>query len=161
MDKKQLVQIVELEAATQKLDPILLLAICTHESSFDPFRAKTEASYRWLSLPNGHALRLGITYETEVALQSISYGLMQIMGATARQFGYNGQLAELAGNPSISLHFGTLYLQHCLKLYPKLEDTISAYNAGHPEEIANGIYRNQSYEDAVKKFMAEKPWLKF
>jgi len=160
MDKKQLVQILYLEARGLNLDPDLLLAICTHESSFDPYRAKTEAGYRWLELPAGFAHTLGITFATEVALQSMSFGLGQVMGATARHFGYKGHLTELAGNPSISAHYGALYLAHCVKLYPKVDDTISAYNAGHPSALGDH-YRNQSYVDAVTKFMNDKPWLSF
>lgn len=133
------------------LPPALLAGIIQEESRFDAWATRMEPRYmnsKRVSRAAEHwsALHAGIpTAFTERADRSRSYGLMQIMGETAREEGYNARyLAALFAAPD-GLRAGAKHLKILLARYP--HDTlsaISAYNQGSPRKH-NGVFANARY----------------
>lgn len=134
------------------LDPVLVEAIVVVESGGHPYKVRYEHGYRWLFEPEVLARNLKITVDTETILQSCSWGLMQIMGATARSSGFREDMPLLC-NPEKNLFYGCRHLKSLVNKYPIQSDAIAAYNAGSPKEMANGKYFNQAYVDKVTKQM--------
>ena len=98
---------------------------------------------------NGSAMS---TRETEFHGQKTSWGLMQVMGAVAREYGFDGYLAELC-IPNIGIDYGCRHFSSYVKRYrhsqTALHDAIAAYNAGSAVRMDDGKYRNQVYVDKV------------
>lgn len=139
-----------LDAANEHgIDPRLILAICIVESGNRGNVARYESHYKWTFMPAEHAKRLGITEPTEYQLQKFSWGPMQIMGATARELGYNGFLPELCV-PQVGILWGCIYLKKLLAKHGDVQDAVAAYNAGHPKKFG-GKYINQVYVDKVNE----------
>lgn len=140
----------EITAAAEKnkIPPVLVAAIVMVESSGQPHAMRFEPHFRWLKDPKYYAGRLGITVETETALQKMSFGLMQIMGGTARGLGFDGYLTELT-NPRENLKWGCQYLAQHFARYP-WHEAIAAYNAGSPR-YEDGRLVNVAYVDKVLK----------
>jgi len=180
------------EAATKYgLDPALVCALCEVESGWNPWAVRYEARYKWLvgfqceylplskwvydtghniwySLPdilkqfNSIFIEDRAAIQTELLHQQTSVGLMQIMGATARERGYRGWLTELC-DPAVNLEWGCRHLRWMLdhnNAYGlpdyriKPEDLAAAWNEG-TRVVVNGKYANQSYVDRVVKAMEE------
>lgn len=121
----------------------LVLAICTVESSCQAGAYRPEPRYRWL------LGELDTMSTAEKIGQKSSWGLMQTMGAVAREHGFDGPFTEL-WNPRVSLRYGMKHVQKLYKRHGNWPDTISAYNAGTPIKV-DGKYQNQGYVDKVLK----------
>lgn len=131
----------------------LVAAIVMKESSGNPFAARFEPHYRWVWEVETCAKRLPCSHETEMIGQKTSYGLMQMMGSVAREWGFTGWFAELYGIEK-NLQYGCKHLKQFLGQYPRVEDAVSAYNQGSPRRGTDGKYCNQSYVDAVMAYEA-------
>jgi len=182
------------------LDPRLICALCEVESSWMPWAVRHEAGYEWLIgfkraeprdmpvsfmdikqqwwRPHPKLARIMPLYsvgliQTELLAQQTSWGLMQIMGATARERGFadnnyhynasnKGWLTELC-DPQVNLEWGCRHLRWMVdhnnayglpdvRISPA--DLAAAWNGGaRIMEFVNakptGRYKNQSYVDRV------------
>ena len=135
-----------------RVDPALASAMIMVESGWNSWRSRFEPPFKWLWQPDDYAARLGQSLVTEKNQQKTSWGLLQIMGGTARECGYGGLLTMLC-LPEIGLDWGLRYLAKKAKLYPEMTDQIAAYNAGTPKRLADGRYKNQEHVDKVLKAM--------
>lgn len=144
-------EIIEKVAKEQGIDPKLLLAICTVESSLNPFAIRYEPAWSYYYFVNEHASRLGITQTTERVLQACSYGLAQIMGSVARSYGYSENLTKMFSGPEIPLRYSAMHLKNFITKYGSEVDAISAYNQGSPRKTPGGLYQNQRYVDKVSQ----------
>lgn len=139
------------------VDPKLVQALVTVESAWDEWAYRYEPAYAYLFKPEDFAKALGISKESERCFQKTSFGLMQIMGAAAREHGFSGQLGRLF-IPETNLEYGIKHLLTLAQRYEKIEDQIAAYNAGSAKTDAlTGAYRNQRYVDKVLKAYGPKP----
>ncbi|MEW6265319.1 MAG: transglycosylase SLT domain-containing protein [Thermodesulfobacteriota bacterium] len=129
------------------LDPGLTAAVVLAESAAQPAAVRFEAHYRWLFKPESVKPDI-CSIETEVMLQKISFGLMQIMGAVARERGFQGWLTELC-RPEQGLEYGCRHLAWLLDRFSPIEAAVSAYNQGFPRRGPDGRYLNQPYVDKV------------
>jgi len=128
------------------IDPQLVSAIIEVESSWKPAATRFEPAFYYLVRLPHFATACKIPFKDEETAQKTSWGLMQIMGATARGLGFQGLLPTLV-DPALGIEYGCRYLAALVRRYPKLEDHISAYNAGHPNwEHPGG---NAKYVDKV------------
>lgn len=132
------------------LDDKLLKAIVEVESSWNPMAIRYEPAFLYQSRPTYWASLLGITATTESMLQRFSWGLGQIMGATARSLGMKGPIQTLSSPDTGSL-WSAVYLKKICQKYDNLNDRIAAYNAGSAAKNENGLYRNQQYVYKVLK----------
>jgi len=125
----------------------LIFAICKVESNFTPTAMRWEPGfYHKYIKPKKDE----IPFEEAIG-NAVSFGLMQIMGSTARWMGYERDLTGL-WQPIINLNYGCKYLNKLRKRYEKIEDAIAAYNAGSVRKTEEGAYINQPYVDKVLEY---------
>ena len=144
MDNTELTTLIKSAASRRSLPWELVYAICQVESSLNPSAVRHEPHYRWLVGDNE------TMSPTERHEQMTSWGLMQVMGAVARELGHTGPLSDLL-DPPTGLFYGCLHLRRFRAKYDIWPDVIAAYNAGSPRRVAGqiGSYVNQSYVDKV------------
>lgn len=148
----------------------IVLAVCRKESSLNAWATRYEPDYRYLwdnernrpynvrsadmtldRAPDDFAGVAGATAHTEWIAQQTSYGLMQPMGALARELGFKGYLSQLF-NPVENVAIGCRHLRDLQKRYHSKygwAGVLAAYNAGSPRLAANGRFVNQPYVDGV------------
>lgn len=143
-------QLIRNAATNHVLDYRLVGAIVQMESGGIPYRTRYEKAWGNFLTPDTYAKMLGITRDTEAMAQAHSYGLMQIMGATARGLGFKGYLSSIVLS-DIGLDWGCRYLAIQFDRFKKdIHQTISSYNAGTPSyDHISGKFQNQSYVDGV------------
>ncbi len=138
------------------VDAVLVAALCRAESGCYPGAVRYEADYLYTIAPV--SLEAGVrpvecSLETEAILQRCSLGLMQVMGATARELGFKGWLTGLL-EPETGVRWGVKYLQHQHRRYFSLyglDAVIAAYNAGSMRTRKSGEFVNQAYVDRVRR----------
>lgn len=149
-----LLAIVRREAEAARVSAPILEAIITVESRWNPWALRVEKDFAYLVDVDRHAKFSQITSDTERTLQRMSFGLMQIMGGTARSIGFIGPLATLL-DPEANVHWGARYFQRLAQQYTLPTDQIAAYNAGRAQRDLKGLYINQAYVEKVSKALAE------
>ncbi len=142
---------IEHAAKENVLPASLIAAVIQEESRFNEWATRAEPRYlqsrkvRRLAARFARAHRLGPTAFTELVDRSRSYGLMQVMGETAREQGFDPPfLAELY-LPHNAIAHGAMLLKRLLKRYRN--DTlsaISAYNQGSAHK-KRGVFANARY----------------
>lgn len=155
--EKRVFEIVKTEVKDKGICPLAVMAIVEIESAFDAWAIRKEPVNRWLYKPGHYARKNHITTATETELQHFSFGLLQIMGSTARSpLNYEGNLLKLL-NISMNLHYGIKYLAWIKKRFKTndMEAVAAAFNAGSPR-LSNGEYVNQSYVNKFKS--ARQRW---
>ena len=139
------------------LSPTLVLAIILAESSGNPWACRYEPSFfSWLvKRIKDQTIRYskGITRQTEETSRATSFGLMQVMGQTAREIGFKGDFLTQLCDPEINVTYGVKYLVSRMKLYHKKEEYIAAYNSGKPKySKVTGRLINESYVVKVHEY---------
>lgn len=139
MEKADILNLIQGLAPHHDLPWELVAAVVMTESSFNPWAIRYEPDFKYI---------VGIPTPTEKAAQMTSWGLMQVMGAVAREHGFKGPYLSELCEPTIGLTYGMLHLAKFRRRYPVWKDAIAAYNAGHPQTL-NGKYLNQGYVEKV------------
>lgn len=121
-----------------------VMAVVMKESSLREHAIRYEDHYRWL-VGNRDTMPIA-----EVLGQKHSWGLMQVMGALAREMGFTGPFHEL-WTPEIGLKYGMLYLRKQYAKHKNWPDALAAYNAGSVRRL-DGKYVNQYYVDTVLRY---------
>lgn len=129
------------------LDVEYIEAIIAVESAGQTYVTRYEPGFNYFEMPEYWANKLCQSVDTEVNGQKISYGLMQVMGGTARHVGFSGYFPELC-IPSVGIHFGCLVFSKKLHKYGSYVDAVAAYNAGKVTKVGEN-YINQAYVDKV------------
>jgi len=129
----QLVAIANTAADLHKLDRSLVCAIVEQESSWEPKAVRYEpAFYRLYIVP----LKLADLAEAEG--RAYSYGLMQIMGETAREHGFSGKFVDLL-DAATGLLWGCVHFKSLLD-----RESNDVYNAlQHWNGGGNKLYAGQ------------------
>jgi soluble lytic murein transglycosylase-like protein len=140
-------------ARQHELDPHLVGAIVLQESAGMEMAMRFEPKWRFMYKPELFSKLNLTTLETERALQSMSWGLMQIMGTVAREWGHKGPMPELLGI-RLNLDIGCRHLKKKLNLYGE-PDGIAAYNSGSPQKNSQGKLFNQIYVDRIIKLRGQ------
>jgi soluble lytic murein transglycosylase-like protein len=144
MTKEELKTYIEKWATKYEIDPAIVFGIVMKESQGLPWAIRYEPAYKWLFEVNKVKPSICSVY-TEEMLQKCSWGLMQVMGAVFREYGFEGWLTELATDIDRQIQYGTKHLAKKIKKYG-VDRGISAYNAGVP------ISGNREYVEEVKKY---------
>lgn len=91
---------------------------------------------------------------TERKFRAASYGLMQIMGNTAREMGFDRPFLVELCDPEINLEYGCRYLAHLAKTHLERhgwEGVAAAYNAGSLRKQPDGTWLNQPYVEKIRR----------
>jgi hypothetical protein len=130
-------------------DPVTVAALIMQESAGNSWAWRPEPSYRWLwdvvknapfrkvtpeelarrTAPHDFPCLAGGNANEWIAQQS-SYGLLQLMGANAREMGFRGPYLTELFDPDVNLEWGTRFFSKLVAKYAA--GAISAYNAGTP-----------------------------
>jgi soluble lytic murein transglycosylase-like protein len=151
---KRFIEMAREAAVRHQIDPNWVIAIIQTESAGLYTAMRYEPGWAYFARPEFYASRLNITVETERQLQKFSYGLMQIMGSVAREYGFADSLALLI-DPFRSLEYGCRHLKNFRRRYPTGRDWIAAYNAGSPRKRPDGSYVNEQYVKKVVGFWSD------
>lgn len=115
-----------------------------------PFRKLTHEEIMSEVPPSDFPSYPGVLKDTEWWGQQVSWGLMQVMGGVAREYGLKERFLSILCDPSRGVRYGCLYLAACMKRSNGvMEDALAAYNAGSVRRTIHGTYVNQPYVDAV------------
>ena len=136
------------------MDPLLIGAIVMTESGGNTWAVRYESKFKYIVTPDIFAKQVNCSLATETMFQASSFGLMQIMGGTARSNGYKDHLVKLC-DPDVGLIWGCLFLNKLIKKYDLLTDAIAAYNAGSPRRDSEGNYVNMVYVSKVLQYLDE------
>jgi soluble lytic murein transglycosylase-like protein len=126
MTQDELVKIALGAAITAELDPALVCAVCARESSWEPYSVRYEPAFydRYISSMKNLSL-------TEMIMRSTSWGLMQIMGQTARELGFDGKYLSELLDPATGVLFGCKKLKRCLQnTNQNVQGALLAFNGG-------------------------------
>ena len=141
-----------------QVPPELVLGIIEAESGGDPHATKINATYPYTMMQAKRPA--GCSVDMERMCQKTAWGLMQVMGATARELGFDGWLSELV-NPETNVRLGIEFLGRKMSQYFErdgIEGVVAAYNGGAPRRRPDGKFTNQGYVDrvmeAAKRFEA-------
>lgn len=155
-------------ATAFKLDPYLVAAQVLVESGGNPFAWNPEPRYHYLwdvrknapfrSLRPSESANedpptdfpsLRGDPDQEWWGQQASWGLMQVMGALARENGFDGPYLTQLTDPLVNLHVGCAHLTKLLEWAKgDYAQAFAAYNGGKGGNLTPP-FRNQSYADKV------------
>jgi soluble lytic murein transglycosylase-like protein len=153
---KELVELARGAADKHGINQDLVCAVVFVESAWNPWAVRHEPLFKYLYHPRECADRFGIpSVTTETFLQMTSLGLMQVMGAVAREYGFDRWLTELS-DPELGLEYGCRHLKKKLEAYGGDEmAAVSAYNAGVARKTHGGMFTNQAHVDRVHARLVE------
>ena len=144
----------------QNLDHRLVLAIIWKESTGNPWAYRPENAYRWLwdikkdapireltpaeivnAAPPGDFAFYAGSAAQEWACQRSSWGLMQIMGATAREQGFRGNYLTELCDPWVNIEYGLKHLWNYAfqKGNRSTVDALQRYNGGGNKDYAGDV----------------------
>jgi hypothetical protein len=142
--------LITLKAKEASIDPNILHALVMTESGHNPWAIRFEVDYRWLYDVPGMAKAAGVDPLTMKIMQQTSWGICQIMGAIAYEYGFRGW-APMLCDPELNLKYAILHLQKKIK-HEHLSDPCDiygSYNAGSVRK-KNGEYVNKKYVDRFR-----------
>lgn len=118
------------------LDTVLICAIAERESSWNPYAVRFEPAFY-----KRYVQQMTLN-DTEEYTRSMSWGLMQVMGETAREFGFKGEFLVELSDPDTGLDYGCKKLRRCMDIHLGDEDAaLLAYNGGsepmYPKLVQN------------------------
>lgn len=155
-------------AALHGLDPRVVAALVTVESSGNPFAWNPEPRYRYLwdvrqrrpfrpltasenadEVPPADFPFIAGDRDQEWWAQQASWGLMQVMGAVARELGFRGPYLTELVQPRTNLGLGCRHLANLLAWAEgDLVQALAAYNGGKAGNTTEP-FRNESYASKV------------
>jgi len=123
-----------------RIDPFLVKAIITIESSHNTWANRYEPNWRWLLNVKWWARRLRESCSTERMNQMTSWGPMQVMGTVARELGHTGFLPSLC-DPNIGIDYGCRKFRQCMdRVGDDVPKALSKYNSGRPNSKRGRAY---------------------
>lgn len=163
-------------AADHELPAALVAAIVLQESAGNPWAWNPEPHYRYLvDVATGEPFRT-LTPEERLSQvppkdfpclagdrdaewwgQQASWGLMQLMGAVARELGMNPRLhLPKLCDSELNLDLGCKHLANLRRRFQRphgWRGVVAAYNAGSPRSDDGGVtFINQHYVDGIERF---------
>ena len=147
MGLTDLIKIAKATAREFGLPPDLVCAVAEHESGgWKPWAFKPETDFQKKYVdPQPHLSVM------ENWGRSQSWGLMQIMGQTARELGFKGEYLSELCDPATGLQYGCKKLARCMANHPgDLRAALLAYNGGaNPQYPDLVLPLRVKYQDAA------------
>ena len=154
MSLKVHLDLINTTARRHGLPPELVRAIVQIESGGNPWACRYEPGfYAKYVAPHPAQGKGTCSDQTESRLRACSFGLMQIMGATARETGVDGVFLTELCDPAVGLDYGCRYLAKLARLHQDRHGwagVVAAYNAGSPRKVADGRFVNERYVNKIR-----------
>lgn len=134
----QLVSAARNAAAAHNLDPALVCAVIEQESSWNPWAMRYEPFF--FAKYVAHLYTNNKITASEAYARGFSWGLMQVMGQTARELGFDGTFLSALCDPEQGLAVGCKLLRK--KLDALANDThraLQAWNGGSNPTYATQV----------------------
>ncbi|MGH9776079.1 MAG: lytic transglycosylase domain-containing protein [Candidatus Acidiferrales bacterium] len=127
------------------LPPELVCAVCEQESAWCPFAIRYEPAF--FSKYVAPLFTNNEITATEAYARGISWGLMQVMGQVAREFGFARIFLSELCDPATGLDIGSKILAHKVSVAQgNLRDALLAWNGGgNPDYPAQVLARMSKY----------------
>jgi soluble lytic murein transglycosylase-like protein len=132
-------------AAEHGLEPALVCAVIEQESAWEQWAVRYEPGF--LSHYVAPLYTAGKLSATEAYTRSMSWGLMQVMGQVAREYGFSGaSLAELC-DPGVGVEFGCRVLAaRMVRARGDVTAALLAWNGGgNPDYSVEVLARKRNY----------------
>lgn len=145
---------IETFAAAHKLPVALVKAVVRVESGGNPWASRYEPAFFRNHVENAQIKSVSpCSTDTEKRLRATSFGLMQVMGQTARELGFEGPFLTALCDPATGLEYGCRYLAKQVERYRDrgLDWAVAAYNAGTARKNRDGVFLNREYVEKVRK----------
>jgi soluble lytic murein transglycosylase-like protein len=111
------------------LDPYLVCAVIEQESGWVPWAMRYEPAFF-----TRYIVPMNLADATEAQARSTSFGLMQIMGQTARERGFTSRFLTELCDPDTGVDLGCRKLQACFATHGEPESALLCYNGGGDQE---------------------------
>jgi soluble lytic murein transglycosylase-like protein len=112
-------------ASKYGLDPQIVAAVCEQESAWNSWAMRYEPGFY-----SRYIVPMALKDSTEATARAISFGLMQVMGEVAREFGFEGRFLSELCDPDVGMDFGCKKLQKCFSVHGDADTALLAYNGG-------------------------------
>ena len=149
LENATLLDLIVQTAQAAQVPPQVVLGIIEVESGGSPYAARLNPTYPFTMMQA--ARPAGCSADVERMFQKTAWGLMQLMGATAREMGFEGWLSELTV-PETNIRLGVGFLGRKMSQYFErygLPGVLAAYNGGAPRLRPDGRFVNQGCVDRV------------
>lgn len=132
-------------ACEHALDPALVCAVIEQESAWNPWAVRYEPSF--LSRYVAPLYTAGKLSATETYARAISWGLMQVMGQVAREFGFDEPYLSELCDPATGIEYGCRILSaRVVRAKGDVPAALLAWNGGadqnYPAEV---LARKRNY----------------
>ena len=138
-------------AKEYRLDPKLIAAIIIQESGGNIFACRYEDGFfrKYLESKTRATLkgRVPLHFKTEIYSRAFSYGLMQIMGNTAREAGYDNQFLTGLVEPEANIDLGCKILSRFISTQPSIEAALLRWNGGSNKNYPNEVLKHMDGAD--------------
>jgi len=153
--------LIENAARTWGLPREIVAAVVGVESGGNAWAFRYEPAFYERHVAGNPSVRpkAPCSLDSERQALATSWGLMQVMGSTARGLGFQGPFLSALTDPAIGLDYGC-------RLLAQLRDRLlerhgwpgvaAAYNAGSARMAADGTFVNQSYVDKIARALGGK-----
>ncbi len=144
MTRDAMFQLATALAEKHHLDPALVKAVCHWESkNWNPWAMRYEPEFydTYISPMKG----IGAT---EMRARATSYGLMQVMGETARELGFKGEFLTELCDPQVGIEWGCVDLAREMdRANGNVRQALLGYNGGsdksYPDKVLGLMFRYQ------------------
>src|SRR6266404_9448869 len=129
MTKETILQLARAIAAQHGLPQEIVCGMIERESTDSEWAVRYEPGFlaRYV-MPQYTAGKIDLT---ETYCRAMSWGVMQVMGETAREFGFAGKYLSELCDPPVGIEFGCRKLQKCLeKSSGDMSAALEAFNGG-------------------------------
>jgi soluble lytic murein transglycosylase-like protein len=141
MTLEQLYAVARNVALDAGLDPALVMALIEHESSWNPWAVRYEPGFYSTYISH---MKLP---DTEKTMRATSFGLMQIIGQTAREKGFDEKFLTALCEPLNGVTYGCKKLKDCMdRAHGDVNDALLRYNGGSDKQ----------YPEMVLQYIKEK-----
>jgi soluble lytic murein transglycosylase-like protein len=141
----EIIELARHVAAAHELEPALVCAVIEQESAWNPWAVRYEPGF--LSRYIAPLYTAGKLSATEAYTRSMSWGLMQVMGQVAREFGFAADSLPELCDPETGIEFGCRILaKRMARARGDVSAALLAWNGGaNPDYPSEVLARMRNY----------------
>jgi soluble lytic murein transglycosylase-like protein len=147
----EIIELARSIADAHGLEPSLVCAVIEQESAWNPWAVRYEPGF--LSRYVAPLYTAGKLSATEAYTRSMSWGLMQVMGQVAREFGFAADSLPELCEPATGLEFGCRILaKRMARARGDAAAALLAWNGGaNPNYPAEVLARTRNYSSKSER----------